>query len=114
MVSELARRAANVESIVLIGARTFSAAMNNAIDFRNDAHSLLAGGTIGERPDSYQENDEITLPASRLVVSFSTRFYKFVPDGAPNAVEPDQRIEQTWPDALAGRDTVLEWALAKR
>ena len=113
MVSELSRRTGNVESIILIGARTFSAAMNNAIDFRNDAHSLLAGGTIGERPNSYQENDEVTLPASRLVVSYSTRFYKFVPDGAPNVVEPDQRLEQTWSDALAGRDSILEWALAR-
>ena len=114
MVSELAKRSAKLESIVLIGARTFSAAMNNAIDFRNDAHALLVGGTIGERPNSYQENDELTLPASRLVVSYSTRFYKFVPDGAPNVVEPDQRVEQTWTDALAGRDTVLEWALTKK
>jgi hypothetical protein len=114
MVSEVARRAAKIKPIVLIGPRTFSAAMVNAIDFRNDAHALLAGETIGEKPNSYSENDEFTLPASHLMVSYSTRLYKFVPDGAPNVVEPDQRVEQTWVDVKAGRDAALEWALARK
>jgi len=113
MVSELARRAGKVEGVILIGARTFSAAMVNAIDFRKDAHALLVGNTIGEKPNSYSENDEMTLPASRLSISYSTRLYKFVPDDAPNVVEPDQRVEQTWADAKAGRDAALEWVLAK-
>ena len=111
MVSETARRAAKIKPIVLIGPRTFSAAVANAIDFRNDAHALLAGETIGEKPNSYSENDEFLLPASHVLVSYSTRFYKFVPESAPNVVEPDQRVEQTWSDAKAGRDAVLEWAL---
>jgi hypothetical protein len=113
MVSEATKRAGKVKMIVLVGARTFSAAMVNAIDFRKDAHALLAGDTIGEKPNSYSENDEMTLPASHLVVSYSTRYYKFVPDDAPNVIEPDQRIEQTWADARAGRDAVLDWALSK-
>ena len=41
MVSEVARRAAKVKPIVLISARTFSAAMVNAIDLRNDAPSCF-------------------------------------------------------------------------
>jgi hypothetical protein len=114
MVSEVAKRSAKIKPIILIGARTFSAAMVNAIDFRNDAHAVLAGATIGEKPNSYSENDEMTLPASHLLVSYSTRLYKFVPDDAPNVVEPDQRVEQTWADTKAGRDAALEWALAQR
>jgi len=114
MVSEVAKRSAKIKPIILIGARTFSAAMVNAIDFRNDANAVLVGGTIGEKPNSYSENDEMTLPASHLMVSYSTRLYKFVPDGAPNVVEPDQRVEQTWADTKAGRDAALDWALARR
>lgn len=114
MVSQVAKRSTKIRPIVLIGARTFSAAMVNAIDFRNDAKALLVGGTIGEKPNSYSENDEMTLPASRLMVSYSTRLYKFVPDDAPNVVEPDHRVEQTWTDTKAGRDAALDWALAQR
>jgi hypothetical protein len=52
--------------------------MVNAIDFRNNTNAILVGEPIGERPNSYSENDEMTLPNSRLVVSYSTRYYKFV------------------------------------
>ena len=60
---------------VLIGRRTFSAAMVNATDFRKSTNALLVGEPIGERPNSYSENDEMTLPHSKVVVSYSTRYY---------------------------------------
>lgn len=112
LVNELKARPA-VKPYVLIGPRTFSAAMNNAIDFRNDAHAVLVGRTIGERPNSYQENDELVLPNSKLVVSYSTRFYKFVPDDAPNVVRPDREIVASWDDFVAGRDAAVEWVLSQ-
>ncbi len=87
--------------------------MNNAIDFKNDAKATLVGLPIGEKPNSYQENDEMTLPESKLVVSYSTRFYKFLPDGAPPIVSPDVTIEPRWEDYVAGRDAALEWALSR-
>jgi hypothetical protein len=102
-----------LKAFVLVGNRTFSAAMNNAIDFRDDAHAILVGEPIGEKPNSYQENDEMTLPQSRIVVSYSTRFYKFLPDDAPPIVTPDKVIAPTWDDFVAGRDPVLDWVLAR-
>ncbi len=39
---------------VLVGVNTFSAAMSNAAHFRTKTAALLAGQTIGERPNSYQ------------------------------------------------------------
>jgi hypothetical protein len=84
---------------VIIGRRTFSAAMVNAIDFRKDTQAILVGEPIGERPNSYSENDEMTLPNSRIVVSYSTRYYKFV--------------DPNWPDFRAGRDPVMEWIVSQ-
>ncbi len=95
---------------VIVGRRTFSAAMANAIDFRKDTNATLVGEPIGERPNSYSENDEMTLPNSRLVVSYSTRYYQFLDQDVP-AVLPDVRIDPTWADHRAGRDPVLEWIL---
>ncbi len=97
---------------VIIGRTTFSAAMVNAIDFRKDTNAILVGEPIGERPNSYSENDEMTLPRSKLVVSYSTRYYKFVDEDVP-AVLPDQRIDADWPAFLAGRDPVMEWILSR-
>lgn len=106
LVDELARRP-KLRGYVITGSRTFSAALKNAIDFREVAHATLVGETIGERPNSYSENDEFTLPASRMQVSYSTRYYKFLPNDG--LVEPDREILPTWSDWLAGRDPVLDW-----
>ncbi|HEV8632372.1 MAG TPA: hypothetical protein VGV61_18805, partial [Thermoanaerobaculia bacterium] len=106
------RRRPLLHAYALVGNGTFSAAMNNSIDLRN-AHATLVGETIGERPNSYQENDELTLPNSRVVVSYSTRFYEFLPKGSPPTVVPDQTIEPTWDEFRAGRDPVLEWVLGQ-
>ncbi len=111
MVDELARRP-DIRGYVIIGGRTFSAALKNAIDFRQIARATLAGETIGERPNSYSENDEMTLPQSRIEISYSTRYYEFLPhDGL---VTPDQEIKPTWADWLAGRDPVLDWIIEQR
>jgi hypothetical protein len=95
---------------VLVGARTFSAAMNNAAQFQDDTEAVLVGQTIGERPNSYQESRQFRLPNSHLVVRVSTRYYRFRTRGE-NAVRPDKEIIPPWADAKAGRDPVLDWVL---
>ncbi|HET6374145.1 MAG TPA: S41 family peptidase [Candidatus Polarisedimenticolia bacterium] len=96
---------------VVIGRQTFSAAMVNAIDFRKETNALLVGEPAGERPNSYSENDEMTLPNSRVVISYSTEYYKFLDEDAP-AVLPDQRIDPSWTDYKAGRDPAMDWILS--
>ncbi|MFN2492320.1 MAG: hypothetical protein ABR501_05480 [Pyrinomonadaceae bacterium] len=95
---------------VIIGRRTFSAAMNNAADFRKETKAILVGEPTGARPNGYQENDEMKLPNSRLTVSYSTRYYKFQDEDTP-AVMPDKMIEPNWESYKAGRDPVMEWIL---
>lgn len=97
---------------VIVGRRTYSAAMANAIDFKKETNAILVGEPIGERPNSYSENDEMTLPNSRIVVSYSTRYYKFLDEDVP-AVMPDKRIDPNWPDFKAGRDAVMDWILSQ-
>ena len=95
---------------VLISADTFSAAMNNAAQFRSQTAALLVGQEIGEKPNSYQEPRSMTLPNSHLTVRYSTRFYRFAPDGV-NAIQPDHEVVPTWADYKAGSDPVLAWVL---
>jgi Peptidase family S41 len=97
---------------VLVGAETFSAAMNNAAQFQDETNAILVGETIGERPNSYQEPRQFRLPNSHLVVRASTLYYTFRKKGE-NAVRPDKEIIPTWDDVKAGRDPVLEWTLAQ-
>jgi hypothetical protein len=95
---------------VLIGPNKFSAAMSNSAHFRFQTEALLVGQPIGEKPNSYQEGRQMTLPYSRLVVRYSVRFYKFV-EGGENVIRPDQEIVPTWADYKSGKDPVLEWVL---
>ena len=96
---------------VAVGRSTFSAAMVNAIDFRKQTNAILVGEPIGERPNSYSENDEMSLPNSKLVVSYSTRYYKFVDEDVAEVL-PDHRIDPSWADFRAGRDAVMDWILS--
>lgn len=96
--------------LVLIGPRTFSAAMSNAAHFRAMTRAILIGAPIGERPNSYQEVKEFTLPNTHWAVSYSTRFYRFAP-GSRNLIEPDITVPSDWRDYLSGRDRALETAV---
>lgn len=97
---------------VLIGAETFSAAMNNAAQFQDETNAILVGETIGEKPNSYQEPRQFRLPNSHLVVRASTLYYTFRKSGE-NAVRPNKQITPTWNDVKAGRDPALDWVLAQ-
>jgi hypothetical protein len=97
---------------VLIGPFTFSAAMNNAAQFQDETRAILAGETIGEKPNSYQEPRQFRLPNSHLVVRASTLWYAFRKHGE-NAIRPDKEIIPSWADMKAGRDPVLDWVLAQ-
>ena len=98
---------------VLIGPDTFSAAMSNASHFRYQTNAILVGQQIGEKPNSYQEAREMTLPNSHWKVRYSVKFYKFVESGE-NVIRPDQEIIPSWNEFKSGQDPVLEWVLKYR
>lgn len=95
---------------ILIGPKTFSAAMSNTAHFRYQTNAVLVGQQIGEKPNSYQESRVMKLPNSQWKVQYSTKFYKFVENGE-NLIRPDVEVLPTWDDYKAGRDPVLERAL---
>jgi len=96
---------------VLIGRKTFSAAMTNATDFRRETEALLVGEPAGARPNGYQELQTFTLPNSGLKVGCSTAAYRF---GAPGdlAVVPDLPVAPDWTSFARGRDIALDAAIA--
>lgn len=92
---------------VIPGRRTFSAAMVNTIDFKKETNAIIIGEPPGGRPNEYSENDEMKLPNSGIVVSYSTKYYKFLDKDVP-AFEPDVRVEPNWKDYANGIDPVME------
>lgn len=97
--------------IVLVGRGTFSSAMMNAVQLRNRYGAVLIGEPTGGSPNSYGEIKPLTLPHSRLTLMYSTQYFELQPGGA-QTVTPDVLINTTINDVVAGRDPVLEAALA--
>ena len=98
----------------LIGRETFSAAGNFAAALERETGAILVGEPTGGGPNQY--GDARTLPLAHhpeLLVRISTRYHVFgEPDDARLATDPDVLVELSSADYFAGRDPVLERALA--
>ncbi|GJQ27559.1 MAG: hypothetical protein HBSAPP02_25910 [Phycisphaerae bacterium] len=96
--------------LVLIGRGTFSSAMMNAIQLRQRYGAVLIGEPTGGSPNAYGEIRPLTLPYSKLVVTYSTNYFSLV-DGDVQTVAPHVLVEPTIEDVIAGKDPVLDAAL---
>jgi hypothetical protein len=98
---------------VIIGRRTFSSALQNAITLSREYHATLVGEPTGGKPNHYGETRQFDLPNASLRVSYSTRYWLNYPEGDPLTLEPDLRADLTAADLLLGRDPALEAALGR-
>ena len=96
---------------VLIGPLTFSSAVDNASELRHSLQATLVGEKAGETR-GYGEVKFLTLPNSKLVVQYTTKFSE--PGKESGALAPDVEAPRKLADSLAGRDPALEAAIAAR
>ena len=97
---------------VLTGPATFSSALMAAITLRDDLDARLVGEPPGEQLNSYGEVRLLTLPNSQVAIQYSTKFFRMARRGDSSALEPHLSVRRSLADFLAGRDPVLEAALA--
>jgi hypothetical protein len=97
---------------VIIGRRTFSSAVLNAVDLKKKTEAVFYGEPTGGKPNHFGEVESLTLPHLKLKVSYSTKYFKFV-EGDDPCLTPDVLVELTLDDYLALRDPVLEAILAE-
>ena len=95
---------------VLIGRRTFSSAMMNALEFRERTNAVLLGLPTGGSPNHFGEVRSFTLPHSKWQVFYSTKRFQLTDDGA-TTVKPDMEVDESAADFFAGRDAVLDAAV---
>jgi hypothetical protein len=111
LIAELKKRQKNGKTYVLIGRRTGSAAVVNAMDMQKDLNAVLVGEPTGEKPNTYGDLEFMYLPNSGLSLGYSSNYYKFR-DKEEDALMPDYLIVPNWEDYANGRDATLEWILA--
>jgi len=97
---------------VIIGRRTFSSAILNAIALKKRTEAVFYGEPTGGKPNHYGEIEMLSLPHLKLGVSYSTKYFQFV-EGDDPSLMPDVLVELTLDDYLALRDPVLEAILAE-
>ncbi|MEM9103148.1 MAG: S41 family peptidase [Pseudomonadota bacterium] len=95
---------------VMIGRKTFSAAMNNAALYQKLLNARLVGEPTGGAPTGYQDMGQFKLPNSGLVITYSKRFFR-LSDDKSSMIKPDILIAPDWRFTKMGRDHVLEWVL---
>lgn len=99
-----------LEVRVLIGRNTYSSAMLNAWQLREEAGALLLGEPTAQKPNSFGETIPLELPNSGLRLDCSTTRFYLVP-GDPPTLAPDVLVPTTFRQSLLGEDPVLRAAL---
>lgn len=97
-----------IKIYVVLGRATFSSAILNAMDFKRLTNAVYVGEETAGKPNHFGEVKNFQLPASKLWVNYSTKYFK-VTDEEVNTITPDVRIEMSFSDFIKGIDPVYEW-----
>ena len=92
---------------LMVGRKTFSAALVNAIDVIRAFSPLVVGEDSGGKPNHFGEMKRFVLTTSNLVVSYSTEYISLM-ENDPPALIPDIPVLQSYEGYLTGTDEALE------
>ena len=95
---------------VCIGRRTFSSAIINSIELKEETFATLVGEPTGGTPNGYGEVNYFELPNSKFQISYSTKYIKLIEENV-NTLEPDIKVLVNSTDVFAGKDPVLDYIL---
>lgn len=98
----------NIKTYVVLGRKTFSSAILNAMDFKRLTNAVFVGEETAGKPNHFGEVRSFWLPSSKLSVSYSTKYFK-ITDENVNTITPDVPIEMSFSDLAKGIDPVYEW-----
>lgn len=97
---------------VLVGRRTFSAALNVANEFRNRTKAVLIGEPTSGTSVHFGAVQYFTLPQTKILVQYSTKYIDSGgDDDSGGSLVPDIVIEPTFEDFANGIDPVADAAL---
>jgi hypothetical protein len=95
------------EIFVLVGRATFSSAIINTVDFMKCAEVVLVGEETSGRPNHFDEVNRFVLPESKLIVSYSTTWFKLLEEDLPS-IEPLLLAPISFEQYMKGVDPALE------
>jgi len=93
---------------VIVGEKTFSSAIINAMDFKNMTQAIFVGEETEGKPNHFGDIKIMTLPNSGLKIQYSTKYFKRSNINL-NTITPDQITETSFQDFKSGNDPAYEW-----
>lgn len=93
---------------VVIGKKTFSSAIINALDFKNNTNAIFVGEPTGGKPNHFGEIKKFTLPNSGLVVYYSTKHF-IHSQSDTDSFYPNYEINTSFNEYKNGVDPVYNW-----
>lgn len=99
--------------VVLIDRGSFSAAVMLAVALEAETPAILVGEPTGGAPNGYGDSRRVRLPNTGLTIRASTLYWQLSdPRDTRDAVTPHVTVTPRSADYRAGRDVVLDTALA--
>jgi len=95
---------------VLINRKTYSAAMVNALQFKQLLNATLVGEPSGANPNGYQDLGQFQLPNSKVLITYTKRLFR-LQEKDSEGIQPDVLIPSTRKAYNNGFDEVLSWVL---
>lgn len=96
---------------VIIGKKTFSAAVLDAVSLKTKTGAVLVGEPTGGKPDHFGEKSYFRLPKSKIAVSYSTKYFEPYADKDASSLIPDKGIDITINDYVNGVDPVMNYII---
>lgn len=111
-ISKIRASALNHEDrlFIVLGRRTFSSALLNALELRNSTQATFVGEPTGGRPNHHGEVRTLFLSNIGITVGYSTKYFRYSREDTDSMV-PDVIIEPSIASFAAGRDPVVDWIL---
>jgi len=114
LMTDLAEKLSNIETLkksdnifVLIGRETFSSGVFACIDLKNCLSPIFIGEPTGGNVNGYGDIKFLTLPNSKLKVSYSTKLFTLSNMYDSNFM-PDVNVEQSFDNYIKGIDDVYD------
>jgi len=98
----------DIKVYVVLGRRTFSSAVLNALEFKKIPNVVFVGEETSGKPNHFGEVRTLKLPSSKLTVYYSTKYFKNSKKDI-NSLYPDVLIESSFSDYSKGIDPVFDW-----
>ncbi|WP_160687546.1 peptidase S41 [Clostridium sp. C2-6-12] len=98
--------------LVIVGRQTFSAAIIDAVKWRNETNATFIGEPTSGKPNHYGAVKNFLLPNSNLKIQYSTTYAKTSNDERDSFI-PDKTIELSIDDYVNKKDPVLDYIIGE-